>query len=419
MTSQSVTYVWILLALITAYLSAVSAFGLGGIPLPPAFPPTQTANATGTYQVGLIAQSHAFQGSNFTFYWFYPALPVCGSNPYISAGGIQGQAVQNAPLNRSGGPYPLIFFSPGLGAYADAYYFYTQNLASQGYIVVSVENLDTKTALPTTDPALVVLADEYQAADDGSAAVETLYTEWFRSTQFALTYRPHDIEFGLNTVIRSGLNPDSPFFAAFDPTNIGMSGHSLGAFYTLIMGGGMPLYCNYPMTPAELNSSNPILVNVSVCAFPDRQIMPGPFALKDFRIKAIIPLAPPFFIQDSQIARSAAKINIPMMIITGDDLQPESTRAPQYATFQNASGDSYWVMVSKTSHYLVGDAYQLNPVFSATLPVNDRADFVEKAAVYMTYSTAFFDLYLKGDRSAEVKLHSVSSPFVADLQYHE
>ncbi len=413
------TYTWSLLFSFTIFVSVTSAtFGLGAIPLTPNDPPVATANATGSYQVGVHKEPHLFKGLIYNFYWFYPASPAAGSSPFVSAGGVKGTAVEDAPVNKSGGPYPLIFFSPGLGAYADAYLFYVQNLASHGYVVISMEHLDTHSCLPSL--LYQDLATEYQEENEGDKAVETLYTDWFRSTQFGLTYRPQEIEFGIDTAIDAASNPRSMFYNVFDPENLGMSGHSLGGFYTLVIGGGEPLYCDYQMPLEALNPLNPILANVSICAFPARQALSSPTVLYDGRVKAILPLAAPFFIQESQIARSAKQINIPLMVLTGDDLQLESTRHLQYDTYTNASGPSYFVMVEGTSHYLVADSYQFNPTFaSGQLPDYDQTNFFEKAAVYMTYSAAFFDVYLKGDQAAVTTLHTISSPFVADLEYHD
>lgn len=396
-----------------------AAFGLGGIPLPLPSPPAQTAGKTGPYNVGVRQQSYIFQGRSLTYHWWYPANPASGASPFISAGGVRGEAVLNAPLDNSGGPYPLIMFSPGLGAYSDAYYFYTQNLASNGYIVVSMEHLDTKTALPTLNPALTALATSYQDKNDGTRAVLTTFTEWFRTTQFALTYRAQEIQFGLDKAIGEATDCSSPFLGAIDTDKIGMAGHSLGGYYTLLVGGGMPIYCDYPMTLQESNILNPVLAQVNPCAFPAKKLRPDPFALRDPRIKAVIALAPPSFIKESQMARSAGGINKPMLMLTGDDLKLESTRTITRTIYDNAGGPSYWVMVSNTSHYLVGDAYQLNPGFSATMPSQDKEDFVQKAEVYMKYSTAFFNTYVKGNTSEKAKLHNVVSPFVADLDYRD
>jgi pimeloyl-ACP methyl ester carboxylesterase len=222
--------------------------------------------------------------------------------------------------------------------------------------------------LPTNNATLRAIAAAYQVADDGSRAVELTYTEWFRSTQFAQTYRIQEIEARLNSVLLQSLSPLSPLFGAVDILNISLSGHSFGAFYKLLIGGGMPIYCDYDLTATELNSDASLIVDISPCAFPARKAQLGPFANHDIRIKAIIPLTARFFIPENAHIARAAKITTPMMIITGDDLQLESTRLPQWTTYQSAAGNSYWVMVANTSHYLVADSYQLNPVFSLTLP---------------------------------------------------
>jgi len=211
--------------MLTALVSSVSAgFGLGGIPLTPASPFVQTANSTGNYKVGIRQQALVFEGRNLTLYWYYPAIPANGSTPYVSTGGVMGQAVLDAPLDKSTSPYPLIMFSPGLAAYADAYYFYTQNLASHGYIVVSMEHNDTKKAVPTSNITLLALANTFQVKQDGDKAVETLYTEWFRSTQFGMTYRAQELKFGLDTVLNETQSSKSLFFDAVDINNIGLSG---------------------------------------------------------------------------------------------------------------------------------------------------------------------------------------------------
>ncbi|XXG97828.1 hypothetical protein Hte_004142 [Hypoxylon texense] len=391
-----------------------TGFGLGAITLPPAAN-VPTADPIGSYQVGVSFETYCFQGRGVTLNYWYPALPAADSTPYVSAGGIVGKAVKDAPVDPSGGPYPLILFSPGLAAVDDAYYFYTQNLASNGYVVASIQHLDARNANITDKEFALILAAIDAAAGNTIDAVIEEYTDFFRETQYALTYRPQEIEFALNQTINSTTNSSSPWYGIIDTDNIGMSGHSLGGFYTNIVGGGMPIYCDYLMTPAQLNPDYPVLSDVSPCAFPARRDMAGPFALHDPRIKAIVPLAAPTFLPRTQLARSAARVRVPTMAITGDNRTSETTAWVQRAVYEGAAGPSYWVQVRDTNHYLVADAYGLNPVLSASASAGDRADFFGKAAVYMTYSAAFFDYYVKGNETAYATLHTMSSSFVKEL----
>jgi predicted dienelactone hydrolase len=204
-----------------------------------------------------------------------------------------------------------------------------------------------------------------------------------------------------------------------DTNNVGMSGHSLGGFYSLLKGGGMAIYCDYRLTSKESDVSNLILSDVNICAWPEAKNLSRPTALHDPRIKAIIPLAPPFFIKPSEIPRSAAAIKTPMMILTGNDPKLESTLEPQQQTYDAAKGPKYIVEVNATSHLLVSEAYQFSGMFSGDISAADKENFVEKAQVYMTYSSAFFDVYLKGNVVSKEKLHLRSSEYVAHLEYSD
>lgn len=53
------------------------------------------------------------------------------------------------------------------------------------------------------------------------------------------------------------------------------------------------------------------------------------------------------------------------------------------------------------------------------IPAEDKKDFAEKAKVYMVYSGAFFDVYLKGKKDMQGILHGKSSDFVARMEYRD
>ncbi|KAI1264746.1 Alpha/Beta hydrolase protein [Xylariaceae sp. FL1019] len=391
------------------------SFGLGADDVPPV-DGVATADPTGPYGVGITFQNYCSGDRNITASVWYPATPAEGSTPYVSSGGIVGSAYEDAPLDSSGGPYPLILFSTGLGAVHDAYYFYVQNLVSHGYIVTSAQHSDARQASITTNITLLLIAAADAELGDTNDAVITFYTDWFRSTQYAFTYRPQEIELNLNSTLALGDDSSSIFYGNIDSDNIGMTGHSLGGFMTNIIGGGAALYCDYVMIPGESDPNNPLLASVSPCAFDEIKSLSSPFALHDSRIKAIAPLAAPSFIPKDQIARSAAEIQVPTMVLTGDNFTSETTEWIQKAVYNNAQGPAYWVQIEGADHYLVADAYGLNP----NVPLKgteDTESFLDKAAVYMTYSAAFFNSYLKGNTTALSTLHTVSSSFVEDLEY--
>lgn len=316
-----------------------TGFGLGAHTLEPASN-VSTAPPTGPYGVGISFKTYCFEDRSLTISYWYPAKPEAGSSPYVSSGGIVGEAYEDAPVDSSSAPYPLIIFSSGLGAVNDAYYFYCQNLASHGYVVASAQHLDARNANTTTNLTLLALVATFALTGNTNDAVIEEYSEWFRETQFALTYRPQEIEFNLEQALTAADEPSSQFYGIIDKDNIGMTGHSIGGFYTNVIGGGEPIYCDYIMTPAEMDPNNPIVASISPCAFPARQELSGPFALHDSRIKAILPLAAPSFLTKDQIARAATQIQVPLMIITGDNFTSETTQWIQEAVYDNAVGPS-------------------------------------------------------------------------------
>ncbi|KAI0437257.1 alpha/beta-hydrolase [Xylaria telfairii] len=391
------------------------SFGIGAHDLEP-LDSLATANPTGPYGVGITFKTYCSDDRNLTASIWYPATPKDGSSPYVSSGGIVGQAYEDAPLDSFGGPYPLILFSAGLGAVNDAYYFYLQNLASHGYVVTSAQHLDARLANTTTNITLQLIAAADSLAGNTNDAVITLYTDWFRETQYAFTYRAQEIEFNLNQTLDLANDPSTIFYRNIDTNNIGMTGHSLGGFFTNVVGGGAPIYCDYVMLPGEDDPNNPLLASVSPCAFEAVRELSSPLALQDSRIKAIIPLAAPSFIMKDQIARSAAEIQVPVMIMSGDNFTSETTEWIQKAVYNNALGPAYYIQIEGADHYFVSDAYGLNPNLS--LKGNEDGDnFLDKAAVYMIYSASFFNLYLKGNTSAFDTLHETYSSYVKELKY--
>ena len=400
--------------------NAASDFTLGARQLTPLDPPLRTANTLGPLRVGVRRGSYPFEDRLLNVSWWYPAQVSEDSTPFIGGGGIIGDAFLNAPVDASSGPYPLIVFSPGLAANDDTYYFYCSNLASFGYVVVSINHLDARQASVGANPVALISAVFNMLLNNSSWTIWLLYSNWFRSTHFGLTYRPQEQQFIIDQAVAAA--SDTSFFlnSMIDTNNIGMSGHSLGGFYTLMKAGGMEIYCDKQLTAAESNSKSLLVTHIDICAWPEAQDLDDPQALHDPRIKAFISLAPPLFFQtEEQITRAASAINTPMMIITGNDPKQESTIAPQEQVYAAAKGPKCMVEVDKTGHLLVSEAYQFNPGPGKMVSADVKANFTEKAAVYETYSAAFFDVYLKNLTQRKTVLHEKSSSFVAKLQYDD
>ena len=134
---------------------------------------------------------------------WYPTTP--GAGP-IEDGS---RAVRDAPLDLSGGPYPVIMFSHGSCGFERQSLFLTPWLATHGFIVVATPHPgNTLFEFPTcgTGPAQVASAQE----------------------------RPRDIIFALDWILAAGEDPHSPFHGAVDGTRIAMTGHSFGGLTTYL-----------------------------------------------------------------------------------------------------------------------------------------------------------------------------------------
>jgi predicted dienelactone hydrolase len=416
--SRSIVVIVLSIYAMISTCQAQARFSIGAKQLIPRNPPVATAISLGSYSIGVRRETFPFDNRQLNVSWWYPATIPSVATGYISGGGISGKAVTDAPLNRAGGLYPLIVFSPGLGAHDDAYYFYCQNLASNGYIVVSINHLDATEVSIGANLAAMAQAAFDMLNNQSSNTVGLLFSKWFRSTHFALTYRPQEIGFILDKAIAAATDASSFFYRAMDTNNIGMSGHSLGGFYSLLKGGGMAITCNEPLTADESNTANLILTSVNICAWPEAKALATPTALHDSRIKATIALAAPFF-NSKRISRDAAAITTPMMVLSGNDPRYESTLAPQRQAYEAAKGPKYKVEINATDHLLISDAYHFNGELAAMVPAEDKANFEQKAEVYMVYSAAFFDVYLKGNTSRKEVLHRPSSTFVASLEHSD
>lgn len=159
-----------------------------------------------------------------TVIW-YPAPQSSGpvTEPY---GGVL-----DAPLEPSGGPYPVVLFSHGSCGYALQSTFLTPLLASRGYIVV---------APPHPGNTISEFPSCGTPAAQGQSFLE----------------RPQDMVFVLDQILAAGTDPASPFFGAVDGTRVAMTGHSFGGLTTFLVSALDPrITVAVAMAPATLGNA--------------------------------------------------------------------------------------------------------------------------------------------------------------------
>jgi dienelactone hydrolase len=120
------------------------------------------------------------------------------------------QGVIDAPVDLSGGPYPVLLFSHGSCGYPLQSTFLLPLIASRGYVVIAPPH-----------PGNTI----FEFPNCGTPQVQV------RSA----AERPQDVIFALDQMLAASADTNSPFAGALDPTRIGMSGHSFGGFTTFFV----------------------------------------------------------------------------------------------------------------------------------------------------------------------------------------
>jgi pimeloyl-ACP methyl ester carboxylesterase len=120
----------------------------------------------------------------------------------------------------SPGIHPIVIFTPGYtGTFTD-YSFLFEELASRGYVVVSIDHTNEATAVEFPDGRFVKsvfgsnLGGELRSDEDSYAS--------------AVTTRLADIKFVINELGRLNSSARSPFGGKLDTLRVAIAGHSLG-----------------------------------------------------------------------------------------------------------------------------------------------------------------------------------------------
>jgi len=142
--------------------------------------------------------------------WFLDHLVYTKTNSY-----------QNAAPDKSNGPYPLILFSHGWRGFREQNTFQMQELASHGYVVVSVQH--TYGAILTAFPDGTLAPNNPTALfgpgpEDDDEATRALVAQWAKDTDYTL-----------NVLSKWKRNdPNNIFTGLLDLERIGAMGHSTG-----------------------------------------------------------------------------------------------------------------------------------------------------------------------------------------------
>jgi predicted dienelactone hydrolase len=314
----------------------------------------------------------------FTLEIWYPATLAAGQKP----GGdyrvvtrdpavmatLHGKAVRDAAPAKTAAPLPLVIISHGYPGNRFLLSHLAENLASKGFVVVSIDHKDS-------------------TYDDQKAFASTLYN------------RPFDQLFVLNEIARLSRSGSGSFLSGVvDASRTGLVGYSMGG-YGLIntIGGGFS---------AAADSFNG--------APPDRLLAERSAANPDYRrsldprIKAAIAIAPWGMQNGFWDADGLKGITTPVLFVAGSaDTVAQYERGTK-AIYQQAVNTDRYLLTFVNANHNAGapipapaETYAYSEALKS-YPFEHYADAVWDTTrmnnILDHFATAYFDLYLKGEQ---------------------
>lgn len=279
---------------------------------------------------------------------------------------LHGRAVRDAAPLISLGAMPLVIISHGYPGNRYLMSHLGENLASKGYVVASIDHLDS-------------------TYNDQQAFASTLYN------------RPLDQLFVLDQMAALSDDYDSFLAGMVDAEQTGIVGYSMGGYGLVInMGGGYSedLVAHQAAPPNEL-------ANRHAAASPDFH------KTLDSRIKAGLAVGPWGMADGVWNPQDLKNIKVPTFYLTGSLDTTSGYEKGVRALFESAtSSDRYLLTFVNAGH---------NAIAPIPLPIEIRNSKDKTGAWHYTdpvwdsirtnnimdhFATAFFDFYLKGDEES-------------------
>ena len=344
----------------------------------------------GPYGVGYRIEHLEFEGRTMAIALWYPAEVAASARTYEYAHHLFGSAVAKARPARSSAPYPLIIYSHGGTSCGIQSLFFTENLASYGYLVVAPDHQDSWNCSTDSGPEqpsepaggrLKIGSRSARSRLKASLALIGSYDWRFRIKEISAT-----IDYLLLMNQQAGEWQNS-----INPLAIGVAGHSIGGWDALVLG-GVEIHCERAedMDPQNNKSKTSRPDRVNLCNLDGYR---GKLtSLRDPRVKAVLALSPSVWVLPNH--RGEAASAAPVMIISGEkrDIKPKDL----LDTYNHLPAPRYLLLVRGADHRLVEDLFAARPWYR---PFYRSAWFhyQEKQEIYMNYSANFFNAYLKGD----------------------
>ena len=286
-------------------------------------------------------------------------------NPQIMAT-LKGSAVRDADPLVSDGPYPLVIISHGYPGNRYLMSHLGENLASKGYIVVSIDHTES-------------------TYDDQQAFQSTLYN------------RPLDQRFVLNTLANASDQPGRPFSGLIDTDRTGIVGYSMGG-YGLVnnLGGGY----SDAIVGTELAPVNGLLAEHATGNPEYRDNL-------DSRILAGFAVAPWGMNAGLWQEQDLAGISVPTFYLAGDADRVAGYENGSRAIFAGAINSDRYLLTFKNAGHNAGAPIPLPVELLAAGDSRNASHYTDPVwdtnrmnNIMDHFATAWFDYHLKGNQES-------------------
>lgn len=284
---------------------------------------------------------------------------------------LYGKAVRDEEPLKTDSPYPLVVISHGYPGNRFLMSHFGENLASKGYVVVSIDHTDSI----------------YQ---DAGAFASTLYN------------RPRDQLFVLNEMKRLNMDESHFLHGMVDADNAGLMGYSMGGYGSLITAGaGITEQVVKTESVSPQGILKPLLEGTN-----EHQALVG----SSLNYKAVIAFAPWGMERSFWSDTALANIKLPMMFITGSEDDTSGYETGTKAIYEKTTDtDRYLLTFANAGHNAIApipapkeswDAIYGDGESIAYTHYTDMVwDSVRANNIAQHFVTAYFGKYLKNNNS--------------------
>lgn len=142
----------------------------------------------------------------------------------------------DAPVSTEGAPFPILLFNHGWGGRRTQNTFLTEDLASHGYVVASIDHTYNAARVQLADGRIVVGNMSWVDFMGGGRSAQQIMDSWNKE----LDRWTADEIFVLDRLIGEDKNAQSPFYNRLRTDIAGAVGHSFGGAASIQVGGADP-----------------------------------------------------------------------------------------------------------------------------------------------------------------------------------